>query len=144
MADLLDKMLTYFESDDFVSYMKNRMEESDRRKEKVSTDEYCRWLYRFTLNSKHKCWDDEIATYTFEGDDKENGIILSSFLKYVKDLAYKQRVLNVTDKDNEFETDSYVIKLYNRYFEISQMCGQGTIVSFRLVDKPDFYTVNVR
>ena len=102
----------------------------------VSSKEYINWLYDYVTTNKRI--DDDSAIYVYEGIDSNNGLILSTFLDYVEELAKEQRVLVVSDDECQFGNEEVVVKIKDRYFKCFRMYGQGvwTCVSL-LTEEPN-------
>ena len=131
-------------SDSFKDYMSNYFKEREEKYNRVSSDEYIQWLYSYLNHEDILGFSDDDMQYAPESEDRENSLMLSYFLSYVEELAKKQRVLNVPDEENEFETTNYVIKINDMFIEVSTMCGQGSVSFAYKVNKPDFCYVTVK
>lgn len=111
-------------------------EKWEAKRKLVSSREYIEWIYNSLSSENEEVFSDEDFAYS-DDPNKEKGLLLSQFLDYVDTLAEEQRVLNVPDKENEFETQNYIINVNDKYFAISMMCGQGSITFIHEVQKPN-------
>lgn len=123
-------------------YMEEHFRELEKRRNKVSSNEYVDWLYNYL--SINKSVDDESALYTYEGTDKEYGSLVSYFFGYVKELTTKQRVMIAHDEECEFYNEEIVVKIKDKYFNICQMYGQGAWICISLLEnEPDYAFVKL-
>lgn len=121
------------------------MKQEEKRKAKrklVSSREYIDWVYNNLSSQNGEGFSDEDFAYS-DDPNKDKGVLLSQFLDYIHTLAVEQRVLNVPDKENGFETLNYVINIKDKYFAISMMCGQGSITFISEVQKPNHCCVRL-
>lgn len=109
----------------------------------TSSQEYIEWLYNYVAFSPDKEFDDESVLYEKQTEDTKKAALLSYFLTHVTNLAEKQNIENQPDEDNEFEEFNYDIKIFDKYFNISNMVGQGAITFIREIESPTKKTVNI-
>lgn len=135
----MGRELVYFnekEMMEFEKFLEERLKKNEEELKIVSSDDYIGWLVEFTSSQENKCWTNEDALYLFKGKDNKNGKILPTFMNYIIGLAKEQKVKNHTDKNNEFETNSYIIQIRDKYFRINRMQGQGCLDFIKEVSKP--------
>jgi len=106
----------------------------------VLSNEYLKWITDCLDRYDGHISDDpdEGFLYDDESIDRSNTTLLSYLLMEVSSLAKEQKVLSVVDKENPFETERYVVKIFDRYFEMSEMVGQGSITFIKSCEKPDY------
>lgn len=119
------------------------MKEREEKAKVVKTKEYLNWLVDCLTRRETHRYADEDALYDDNKIDSENGKLLSYFISYVDEIAQEQRVLNVTDPENEFETMNYVININDVFIDIGLMVGQGAITYCSLCKKPNYCYVNL-
>lgn len=127
----------------FKSFIDNYFKEIEDKRKNVSSKSYIEWLYNFCDGINIKGFSDDDFLYKEKCIDRQNSLLLSSFLDYVEDLAIQQRVLNFPNPKHEFETHNYVILIKDKFYEITNMCGQGSITFIELVEKPNFCYVKI-
>lgn len=108
----------------------------------VSSKEYINWLVNFIETKTLKGFIDDYYLYDIELDkkDKENVFRLQYFVDYVISKASEQRVLSVVDEDNYFDTINYAIRIYDKFYEISETHGQGTYSAIMVMDSEPNYS----
>lgn len=112
------------------------LKEHIRLLKETSSREYIEWLYNYVSFSPGKEFDDESVLYEKQTEDTKKAALLSYFLSHVINLAREQSVPNTPDEDNEFEELNYDIKIFDKYFNISNMVGQGSITFIREIEQP--------
>lgn len=109
----------------------------------VLSDEYLRWVGDCVDRYGGHISDDDFL-YKEKSIDRDNSMLLSYLLSEVSSLAEDQRVLSVTDKENPFESERYTVKIFDRFFEMSNMIGQGSITFIESCNKPDHCYVTLK
>ena len=136
-----ENLMEYMESPEGKEQTRKWIEEYfgeiEKKKEQVSSKEYIDWLYDFVI--KNNGANDESALYTYEGDDAENGKLLSYFMSYIQELAKEQRVTIVPDEECSFPSEMLTVKIKDKYFEVFTMYGQGSFTSVNLLEKEPNY-----
>ena len=105
---------------------------------KVKSKEYAEWVYD-ALNRGNGSINGELVMYAKDETDKTNGALLSIFMMYIGDLVSETDVENLAN-GKQWETEKYFIKLKDKYIEISEVFGQGSVVFIQeLKEKPANY-----
>jgi len=115
----------------------------NKKRNIVLSDKYLNWVADCVDRHNGRISDDDFL-YDEESVDRSNSIILSYLFTEVSYLASKQRVLSITDKENLFESERYVVKIFDRFFEMSEMIGQGSITFIESCEKPDYCYVTLK
>ena len=114
-----------------------------KKRNVVLSDEYLRWVLDCADRNNGRISDDDFL-YSEKSIDRDNSMLLSYLLSEVSFLAEEQRVLSVTDKENPFESERYTVKIFDRFFEMSNMIGQGSIAFIESCENPDHCYVTLK
>ena len=105
----------------FELYVKQELEERQRKKDIVSSKDYEDWIYNYLYY--HNCIHDESMLYTCEGKDQEYGKICS----YYHDYLIKDRQLPRIDIPEEHGFGHFYtpFKIKDKEYIIQTLIGQG-------------------
>lgn len=120
-----------------IEYYKQYYNQLEKNFNYVQTPKYLKWLYNEVLS--HKRIDDNPyrkQLYNTECNNQRN--FLSDFISYVDSKAKQQSIEMSLNTNCMFEDIAYNIKLFDKYFHIIQICGDGTTTIVTLLnDKPE-------
>lgn len=131
-------------SDDEVKkWAEEYIDNINKKRNIVLSEEYLCWVGDCVDRNDGRISDDDFL-YKEKSIDRDNSMLLSYLLSEVSSLAKDQRVLSVTDKENPFESERYTVKIFDRFFEMSDMIGQGSITFIESCNKPDHCYVTLK
>lgn len=100
---------------------------SDKSKEDidfVKSDKYLNWVYNFVSNKGYI--DSEDILYSDNETDVQMGKHIGLFNMYIADLIEDTDFENLANPD-EYESERYQFKLFDKYFDICTIFGQGSV-----------------
>lgn len=111
--------------------------EQGRLEKIVRSKKYLDWLVEFTETQPNNSWDDEDITYSnhISRYDKKYANLLSTFQRVLTNLAQEQFVLSLPTY--KYEYFKYQFKLRGKYYETSQLYGNGIVCVIKEIDVPD-------
>lgn len=114
----------YLETSDFVD---KYIEKQAKKREKVTSDEYRKWLLELTLEEGETLFDDAyLYSDSVDIKHKENTECLSWLFSYISEL-YSEKGLEVEEQGEYFPELVMFFKVDNDYFKIATIFGQGAV-----------------
>ena len=125
-----------------IQYFKDYAEKIRKDHAIAKTKDYLTWVYAETLEHK-QIDDDPDASYDYNDEYNYKRNLLCYLFDDINELAKVQNIHTNTDQENMFETGAYDIKLFDKYFHILNMVGQGSLTIIEVLDKipKEFVTV---
>lgn len=111
-------------SNEFGGYVQEYIRKKDRMKELVISEEYIKWLEKFTVD--HPTFNDNEWLYFPEKISKEDNEmvkLLSEFFSYIENFADNYYIYPSGQAREEY----YSIEYNNKVYEIGVVVGQGAI-----------------
>ena len=121
------------DENEVIAFMNNWSAYFNQCEKIVTSQEYIDWLYNYV--STRKYLTDEDALYSEDIDVSENGQKLSSFFDHIAECAQQQDVQVNSDVDSRFPSESVIVKIYDKYFELFTIYGQGAITGITLLEE---------
>lgn len=135
-AEYMEKRLRPFQQLEFYKAL-HCDEKSQRNVEVVQSQEYIDWLYEYLKENKKI--NSENLLYDEDKVNSEYAKLLFIFLQYINDLVDETDLENLANH-NEYESERYLIKIRDKYYDLCVIFGQGSIMFINeLEEKPKEY-----
>ena len=128
----------YLETSDFID---KYIEKQVKKQEKVTSEEYRKWLLELTLEKGETLFDDAyLYSDSVDITHKENTECLSWLFSYISGL-YSDKGLEVEEQGEYFPELVMFFELKGVHFKIVNIYGQGTVTYIEKVEKPKTFVV---
>jgi hypothetical protein len=136
--EYMKKRLKPFQQLEFHSIIYNN-ETTKKNIEIIKSQEYIDWLYNYLNENKYL--NSENLLYDDDKTNSKNGELLFLFLQYINDLIDETDLPNLANPD-EYESERYIIKIKDKYYDLCVIFGQGSIMFINeLKEQPEEYLV---
>ena len=122
----MEDLRKMIKSEEFAKYVDDYIDERNEKLKKVESKEYIDWLYQYIKENKYI--EDEHMLYCAQGIDKDNGLLISTFMDMVMKKGEMQNVSVSYDVDEMCFTEERIfVQIKDVAVELSRLHGQGTI-----------------